>query len=369
MTYSIGIDASRANSTKKTGVEHYAYEIIQHLKQVIPSEVEVFLYSKSSLKCGLENLPDNWESKVLNWRINYLWTQLRLSWEMFTNPPDVLFIPSHVFPILHPKTVMTVHDIAAERFPESYNFFERFYSTITAKYAVENLHQVIVPSKFTKQELLSVSSAEDEDIKVIRHGFEIDNDEESTRKEINQVLDKYHIQKPYIFFVGRIEHKKNIRRMIDVFVKLKQEKKYSGQFVLAGKGGYGFGQIKSKIEQTRFSDDIKLLGWVSDNDLDILLDQAQCLFFATLYEGFGFPVLEAITRDTPVITSDTTATKEIEANNIEYTNPRSSQSMYESLVRVIGGAEKQQKRKDGRVSTKYSWQRAAEKTAKVLLDK
>ena len=124
----IGIDASRANHQERTGVEEYAFQLIQHLKEITPDTVQVVLYTDKKLLGKLGELPKNWEEKILNWPFRF-WTQIRLSWEMLVKPPEVLFIPAHVFPIIHPKkTVMTVHDIAALKFPESYNWFERWYS-------------------------------------------------------------------------------------------------------------------------------------------------------------------------------------------------------------------------------------------------
>ena len=141
----IGIDASRANEEQKTGVGWYAWHVIQELKHLttLPlnhtttrQPLRVVLYTNKPLMGDLAVLPEGWSEKVLQWFPGRLWTQIRLSFEMLVNPPDVLFIPAHVFPIIHPKkTVMTVHDIAAIKFPESYNWFERWYSVWSAKFA------------------------------------------------------------------------------------------------------------------------------------------------------------------------------------------------------------------------------------------
>jgi len=94
----IGIDASRANKIQKTGVEWYAYFVVEHLKKILPSEAQVVLYSDVPLQGRLGVLPPNWSSKVLHWPPKRLWTQVRLSYEMLVHTPDVLFIPAHVFP-------------------------------------------------------------------------------------------------------------------------------------------------------------------------------------------------------------------------------------------------------------------------------
>jgi glycosyltransferase involved in cell wall biosynthesis len=372
MSYLIGIDASRANSKQRTGVETYAYQVIQHLKQVLPQEIEVRLYSKEKLDYGLEKLPQNWQSCVLSWPPKRLWTQFRLSWEMYWNPPDVLFVPAHVFPAVHPtKTVMTVHDVATKEFPKSYNFWERFYSLKTAKYSAKHLYKVIVPSKFTKRELLDFSGTSKQKIKVIHHGFKPNFSKNNKNKEIEEVLSKYDIQQPYLFFVGRIEQKKNISRMIEVFEKLKQKGEFQGEFVLAGKAGHGYKKIKNKIKNSPFNSDIKMLGWVSEEEINYLLNQAELLFFTTLYEGFGFPVLEAFSQETPVATSKTTATKEIGGKFAEYSDPESVDSIYGSIKKILEKSEpeKQKTTKQAKQRVKnFSWKQAAKQTSQVLLN-
>ncbi|MEK7065054.1 MAG: hypothetical protein AAB963_01275, partial [Patescibacteria group bacterium] len=150
----IGIDASRANEIQKTGVGWYAYFLIQEMKHLSTLALEHFstqggvgakalqfvLYTREPLRGELAKLPENWTVKVLGWAPKRLWTQVRLSWEMLWRAPDVLFVPAHVFPIIHPKkTVMTIHDVAAIKFPKSYGWFERWYSVWSARVALKKL--------------------------------------------------------------------------------------------------------------------------------------------------------------------------------------------------------------------------------------
>ena len=110
----IGIDASRANLKKKTGTEWYAFYLIEELKKVIPAEYRVILYSKEPLQGDLGKLPVNWKNKVLNWPPKFLWTQMRMSLEMlkFWSRPNILFVPAHTIPIVHPKKQFLLHMIS-----------------------------------------------------------------------------------------------------------------------------------------------------------------------------------------------------------------------------------------------------------------
>ena len=122
----IGIDASRANRIEKTGIEWYAYHLLNAMKQITRGTlvatrvplVEFLLYTDTALTDDLASLPAHWHEKLLGWPPKKFWTQGRLSLEMLFSPPDLLFIPSHVIPVLHPKrVVLTCHDIGFERRP------------------------------------------------------------------------------------------------------------------------------------------------------------------------------------------------------------------------------------------------------------
>src|SRR3989338_44165 len=108
----IGIDATRANKSQKTGVEWYSYHLIRELIK-LPTPHTFRLYFRDAPEPGLAKLGQDVEYRILRWPPRYLWTQVRLSWEMLMHPPDLLFIPAQIIPLLHPtNTVTTIHDVA-----------------------------------------------------------------------------------------------------------------------------------------------------------------------------------------------------------------------------------------------------------------
>jgi hypothetical protein len=111
----IGIDASRANRPKKTGVEWYSYHLIQHLKRLSGAANHSWLlYGNTPLTHGLEIGPPAWHEIALTWAPKYLWTQIRLSYEMWRRPPDVLYVSSHVLPRIIPRrSVVVIHAVGS----------------------------------------------------------------------------------------------------------------------------------------------------------------------------------------------------------------------------------------------------------------
>jgi len=375
----IGIDASRANHEQKTGVENYAFHLIQSLKHSSTQQdkIEFVLYTDKTLHGELAELPENWTQKVLKWPPKRLWTQLRLSWEMLFHAPDVLFIPAHVFPIIHPqKTVMMVHDVAALKFSKSYNWFERWYSTWSAKYAAKKLWKVVTPSQFTKDELekLVISNWKLGDrIFVVKHGYDKRFkmlDEYETN--IKQILDKYSLKKPFIMTIGRLEEKKNTRRIVEAFNKIKSQSQFlitNFQLLLIGKQGYGYEAVKHAIDNSSYKNEIITPGWVDEKDLPILMNAAEVFVFPSLYEGFGLPVLEAMACGTPVVTSRGTSLEEVGGEACIYVDPENVEEIVGAIIELLGNGE----RRTGNVQKgldrvkDFSWETAAQETLDILI--
>mgnify|MGYP001573228860 CR=1 FL=1 len=388
----IGIDASRANRSEKTGVEWYAFHLIQEFKKIIPSDFRVILYSAEPLTGELANLPPNWENKIVGglnilfWKRAKnvsLWTQLGLSLEMLRRPPDILFVPSHAIPFVHPKrTYTTIHDVGFRVFPEAYHFLPLIYHRLTTRFAVWRATKIFTPSEFTKQELIKYYHANPEKIIVTPLGFDAEkyhpqnnpsplvgeggeggNIRENPEKQILPLLTRNPSERgmrgiegdffPYILFIGRIEKKKNVERLIQAFLELKNESSTSPfstrnsserrmrstppergegffpllstsvsseremeglgvvnnlKLLVVGTPGFGYDEIKSSAGD---SDDIIFTGYVSSADLPRILAGASVFALPSLYEGFGIPILEAMASGVPVLTSNTASMPEV----------------------------------------------------------
>lgn len=146
----IGIEAERANNTQKTGVEHYAKELILQLAK-IDSKNQYILYLRTAPEVWLTQLPSNFKVKVLGFPIPYIWTQLRLSWEMLWHAPDVLFVPASTLPLIHPRSVYTEHDVAWIYYPEIFTFYMRWYHKVFSWLARSGATKIISISEATKK--------------------------------------------------------------------------------------------------------------------------------------------------------------------------------------------------------------------------
>ncbi len=358
----IAIDASRANIKNKTGVEWYAYHIINELKSVIPSHIEVVLYSRDVLTDDLARLPSNWSREVLHWSPKFLWTQIRLGFELLMNKPDILFIPSSAPPILHPRnTVVTVHDIVARDNPELYSKFQRWYSLFTARYSLRHCVSVIVPTKAVAEDLKLLKIKVKARVCIVYHGFTMNKIEESITKL------SFGITKPYIIAIGRIEKKKNLVRLIDAFDKLKKNNDI--QLVLVGKYGNGCDEIMERCELSEYKKDIIFTDYVDDVVKLSLLRDAKALVYPSLNEGFGLNILEAYSVGVPAVVSDVPAMREVGLDACVYFDPTNSDSIAGEIQSVLNDDSwRNTLIERGHLRLPYfSWTRCAEETCAILL--
>lgn len=370
----IGIDASRYSEKQATGVETYSRYIIDGLLQKIAESDEnhAILYSKMALE-KYQSPSKHFRNQVI--KANRFWTLMALSREMRSAPPDVLFVPSHTLPLLlAPKNVITIHDTAFRKFKSSYSFLQYHYLNWSTKFAVKNASHIIVPSDSTKNDLISDFNCSPNKLTVIKHGFdeahftENEIDEEYISSVNSKILDMRK-DLPYLLFIGRLESKKNLVQLIKSFSFIsKKYPKYS--LILAGKPGVGFKKIKEAIEKSYLSGRVFITGYVSEKEKAALYKGASVFLFPSLYEGFGFPILESFYYKTPVITSNVSSMPEVGGNAVEYVDPNDCESLINAIETLISSEEYSNRLVELGTARllDFSWNKSAAQTLEVLLN-
>lgn len=420
----IGIDASRANRDHKTGVEWYSYYLIKKLAQ-LDDKNQYILYTDKPLKGGLLDLSEqddffqsnqeikydkdgfqiikspfnNFKAKILNWPFDYLWTQGRLSLEMLFNRPDVLFIPAHVLPFIHPrKSIITIHDVGFKQESRLYkkeqmgpigrkkallNFFVRIftwgkysantvdYLSWSTEYALKYASKIITVSNFTKSELQKYYKIKKVDkIKVIYNGYNVSLCKKITDQDkVDQVLNKYGIEKPYLFYVGRIERKKNIPALIEAFALMREsDKDIKHKLVLVGDASFGYDEVNYIIEEFDLDQDVIMTGWLEEEDLPCIYNGASAFVFPSNYEGFGIPILQAMACGVPVVASNVSSIPEVAGGAALLFDPCDIKSIAESMKRIIKDEKLKQEliEKGHQRVSNFSWEKCAQETLREI---
>lgn len=366
----IGIDASRANRDIKTGTEWYSYNLILELAK-IDSENRYFLYTPEKLKEKLSKLPNNFEEKILSWPPKYLWTMLRMSYEMKKQSPDLLFVPAHIIPLISPqKTVTTIHDVGFVRFPDLYSNLEVKYHKFGLEQAIKKASTIITISEFSKKEMIELYHIDSQRIKVVYQGFDrgeyrvIDD-----RERLAKVKEKYKLPNNYLLFVGRINFKKNIPNLIKAFKEvLSQDELKDFKLVLVGEPETGYDDIIREIKKQNLNDKILLLGWVNMEDLVCIMNMAKVFVFPSKYEGFGIPPLEAMSCNIPVIAADSGSIPEVVNDAALLFNPDSPSDIAEKLIKLLKNRKLQEDLINlGRQRiNNFSWNKCAKETLEVF---
>ena len=369
----IGIEASRANKKEKTGTEWYAYELIRTIAR-IDRDDELLLYTNTALQPSLSALGPNVSERILRWPPKRLWNQLRLSLEMLQHKPDVLFLPAHTIPIVHPQaTVTTLHDVGFDRAPELYARHELAYHRWAVRFALRHAKKIVVPSTFTKSEILALypqARGRDDDLVVIHHGFDGSRyHPEQNLDRQKAVLERFHLQRPFFLYVGRLQEKKNVPRLVEAYALFRQQHPESEvDLVLAGQPDFGFERIQQILIHHALGDFVHFPGYVTGDDLPVLMAAARAFVFPSLYEGFGIPVLEAQSSGTPVVTSSVASLPEVGGSGALYVDPTSTEEIAGALGRIAADEIlRADLRENGFFNLRrFSWERCANQTIQVL---
>lgn len=366
----IGIDASRYTTETATGVEWYSYHIINGLisESLKHENTEITLYSPREI-----NIPKEFEHprKVIKKILPFkrFWTLIKLSLEMRKNPPDVLFIPSHVLPLIRPDySVITIHDVAFKYLKKSYSSHQYLYLDWSTKYAVKKAGKIIVPSQATKEDLIKLYNCPPDKIEVVYHGYKLPK-----KIDINDVPESLKLfgfgkdQFPYIFFVGRLESKKNLGNLIEAF-KIFTETKPEFRLVLAGKRGIGFEEIFKKVKKLNLEEKVIMPGYIEEIEKTYLYENCSLFAFPSLYEGFGFPILEAFSFNKPVLTSHVSCLPEVAGEAACYVDPFDPEDIARGLEKIISDKDYSKKLIDGGKErlNHFSWEKSVKQTFDVL---
>jgi len=371
----IGIDASRAFVKTKTGIEEYSFQVIKHLRDYLGDNPAVLYLDPrvNKLKYIDFNLPKNWKVKFL--RAPIFWTQARLSLEMFFHPVNVLFVPAHTVPIIHPKnTVVTIHGLEYEFCPRAYSFWQRFYMRLVIKNSCRWAKSIVSVSENTKKDLVRLYGVKKEKIEVIYEGISDNNFKsspmmkQSLAENTDDIISNY---KSYFLFVGRLEERKNICGIVEAFEILKEKYNIPHKLILVGKFGFGGEKIKRKIDGSEYKNDIIMTGYASEEDKHYLLANADAFLFTTFYEGFGLPILEAQNIGTPVVSSNVSSMPEVAGDSAILVDPKSTEAIVEAVHRLISDESWKNDiiEKGYRNVKRFSWEKCARKIADIIKNK
>jgi glycosyltransferase involved in cell wall biosynthesis len=365
----IGIDASRAITGRRTGTEAYAYFLIRALIPLAEAGGhQLRLYFNQAPPPTLFTPSPQVEIKVIP--LPRLWTHLRLAAELQRHRPDVFFTPAHVIPASYfGPSVATVHDLGYLAFPGAHTRRQLAYLRWSTGHNARRGRLVIADSTATMVDLSAHYDAPPDKIRVIYPGVDPDLAPVKDEDELARVRDKYGLQSPYLLAIGTIQPRKNLARLVEAFAASQTP----AQLVLVGKSGWRSEPILDAVRRYQGqiaggAPSIVLPGYVAGEDKAALISGAQALLFPSLYEGFGFPVLEGNACGAPVLAADSSSLPEIAGQAALLVDPLDMASIANGINRITADqALREQLVQAGFENIKrFSWDKAAEQLLAAL---
>jgi glycosyltransferase involved in cell wall biosynthesis len=357
----VGIDASRMVINERTGTETYTLNIVRALISR-SAQYRHRLYLNAS--AAPADLSSQAELRLIPFP--RLWTHIRLSTEMARFSPDLLFIPAHVIPLIHPKSVVTIHDLGYLYHPESHPFRQRLLLDKTTRWNARVAAHVIAPSQTTAHDITSRLGVPSERITTIPHG--IGSEFAPARAEaIERVRHDHQLHRPYVLAVGTRQPRKNYARLAQAHRALVAEG-HDLDLVIAGKRGWLADEVDRDLALAGLGNRLRLLDYVPSGDLCPLYSGAEVVAMPSLYEGFGLPLLEAMAAGAPTVAANNSSLREIAAGASLLFDPTNVHDLAQALKTVV---EQEEIRSKLRVmgqqrAEHFTWENAASRTAAVF---
>lgn len=332
-----------------TGVQRYAIEISKQLKAILNNQV-LFVSPKNIIH---NKIAEELKVCVVGKNRGHIWEQFDLPIYLTKNKSPLLLNLANTAPICYGNNIVTLHDIAFERFSENFDWkFGIFYRLLIPRIAKKAI-KIITVSKFSKQEICDFYKIPSQKIYVIYN---------AASNIFHQKIKNY--SEKYALAVSSLNYQKNFHSLIKAFNMLDDN---SIKLFLVGDINRNFADI-GLLEDIKGNKNIVFKGRIDDDELISLYSNAVCFIYPSLYEGFGIPPLEAQACGCPVVCSNAASLPEVCGNNVVYFDPYSIEDMRDKIQMVLDNEKlRDELRVKGLENVKrFSWERSTELIIEIV---
>lgn len=359
----IGIDGNEANVKEKVGVSVYTQNLLSFFHKKANKKLHFEVYLRNTPIQSMPSENNYFKYKIIKGKI--LWSQLFLPLNLlFEKRKDVFFSPAHYIPrFSRTASVVTIHDLSFHYYPDDFLKRDLFKLINWTKYSIKKAKKIIAVSQSTKRDIIKFYDVPEDKIQVIYNGFE----KNITKLKVDKKIIKKVKKAPYILYVGTLQPRKNLPTLIDSFSEFVKTNP-AFKLIITGKKGWLYKNIFNKISNLKLENKVIFTDFVSDATLKELYKNAFCLVLPSFYEGFGIPVLEAISHGCPVISSDKSSLTEIGGNAALYFDPKDSEQLISQLNNLKNHTDLRNTLiNNGKERIKlFSWKKCAKETLALL---
>ena len=378
----IWIDGYEANVPQRLGSSQVAFELLKNIEDLDKENNYTILLPNEPF----EDLPKprkNWQYKIL--KPAKLWTRLIIPayYYLTKEKPDVILSPTHYIPaFIKAKRITTIFDLSFLRFPEMFQKQDLYKLTKWTEYSAKNSEAIITISDSSKNDIKEFYKVPDKKITVAYPGYNENLFKPINDKDkIQSILDKYKITGNYIIYIGTIQPRKNLLRLIQAFKKVilsevegsvshpnSLKLVIAGKIKGKGKQGWMNEEILEEPKKLKIEDKVIFTDFVPTEELPYLISGSRAFVLPSLWEGFGIPVVEAMACGVPVITSNVSSLPEVTGDAGLLVDPKST-TQIEQAIRLLTTDQKlhtKLSKKALEQAKKFSWKQMAENVVKIL---
>jgi len=380
----IAIDIRSLSGGAYTGVGEYTRNLLRHMIRAAPGIQFKLFFNAHSQHPDLSFLDDaqNIQTYFFRYPNKYFSTTTR-----FFNRPkldtlvagcDVFFSPHFISAPVSAgcKKIVTFHDLSFKRYPEFFDMKRKLWHfSNNPKKQAQEADRVIAVSESTAWDLTDIYSVDSDRVRVVYSGISEEFSKEHTREELWHVRAKYKLPERFILSLSTIEPRKNVLGTVRAFELFKESNRTGSdpvrldiKLVIAGRPGWLYKETFKAIKKSKWRDDIQYIDFVQDEDKPALYKLAELFVYPSIYEGFGFPALEAMAAGTPVITSACSSLPEVVEDAALLVDPFNVSDiawMMEEVIRDRALASFLRE-KGLAQAQKFSWQKCAQETLDIL---
>lgn len=281
---------------------------------------------------------------------------------------DALYAPAHVRPAYTPcPAVVSVLDMMYHRFPHYWKWSDHLYFRTAVSSLTSRAVRIAALSRNTKRDILSFLSIPEEKIEVVYPGVPA-GFTPLPPQEGEKIRKRYQLSRPFVLFAGSFHPRKNLMRLFDAFEKIADRVPH--ELVIVGPARWDGKAVRQRARESPVAQRIRLLGLVPRSELPLFFNAADVFVFPSLYEGFGFPVLEALACGCPTITTNVSSLPEVAGDAALLVSPYATEELSHAICQVLEDTDLRARlrRLALQQARRFSWITTAEKTLKLLED-
>lgn len=378
----IGVDGNEANVIGRVGIGEYAFQLLTEFERIYhkdysglnrkPASARFEIYLKQPPSSELPRSSSSWKYHIFGPKP--FWTQIALPvhLRLKKQKPDIFFSPSHYAPRFSPvPTAISIMDLSYHYFPELFRKKDLYQLTNWTAYSAARASVIFTISKASKRDIIRIYRVPEEKVVVTYPGVKSFASLTPQVYPIHMLQSTFAISSPYFLFVGTLQPRKNIVRLIEAFSMVPAASDESKTLlVIVGKRGWLYEEILEAPRKFGVEERVKFLDSVSDDQLPVLYKNAIAYVLPSLYEGFGLPILEAMKYDCPVITSNVSSLPEAGGDAVLYVDPENSQDIAKKMKELLESKKLRTQliEKGKKQVARFSWEKTAQQTLAALED-